>query len=377
MSEAGKHEKLRHREIASGIVIAASFIGLAALVIYAASIFLLLFAGILFGVFLRSVAKILSRHGRLGIRAAVGITTTVVILIVAGTAAFLAPQISQQVLELRQQIPQLADRLPSGSFLRNPVQQVQAALDDPETRDAVLKQAFGLFSTALGAVVGVIVITVFGIYFAIDPDTYRRGVLALLVDEHREKLRCILDRAGEILSSWLLGRLASMLIVGASTWIGLMLFGISPALTLAVLAFILDFIPNIGPVIAALPAIGLGLLQSTETAVAIAGFYITLQFLESYLITPKIQQKMIQLPPVLVIFAQLLFGVFLGAPGVILATPLVAVLIVAAKELYLEPHVEAHKRMEAALSHRCHACAWTIALKNHADTENDSAKCHT
>jgi predicted PurR-regulated permease PerM len=152
-----------------------------------------------------------------------------------------------------------------------------------------------------------------------------------------------LDSVADTLWWWLVAKIASMLVVGALTWIGLVALNVPLAFTLAVIASLLTFIPNIGPVLSAVPAMLLGLLQSPITAVWVALLFIVIQTVESYLITPVFQQRAISLPPALVIAAQVLMGVLSGGLGLIVATPLAAAISVLVKELYMRDVLDAKK----------------------------------
>lgn len=127
-----------------------------------------------------------------------------------------------------------------------------------------------------------------------------------------------------------------MFIVGVLTTLGLWFLSIPMALTLGLLAAILTFIPNIGPIISAIPAILIAFTQSPTSAVYVIALYIVIQAVESYVITPLIQGKTIAQPPALVIFSQLIMGLLTGFLGLSLATPLLAALSVIIKRIDVE-----------------------------------------
>src|SRR5690606_31122882 len=118
------------------------------------------------------------------------------------------------------------------------------------------------------------------------------------------------DRLADTLWWWTIGRLASMSIIGVFTTIGLWMLNIPLPIPLGVVAAILTFVPNIGPVVAVIPPVLLAFTQGPLTALYVVIFYIVLQLLESYLITPLIQQREVHLPPVITISAQLVFWLF-------------------------------------------------------------------
>lgn len=127
-----------------------------------------------------------------------------------------------------------------------------------------------------------------------------------------------------------------MFVVFVLTAIGLAILGVPLWLVLALLAGLISFIPNFGPLIALIPAVLVGLMQSPQTALWIIGIYVLIQFIESNFITTIIQQKMIEMPPAIIISAQLILGALTGSWGLILSTPLTVVVIVLTKQLYIE-----------------------------------------
>lgn len=108
---------------------------------------------------------------------------------------------------------------------------------------------------------------------------------------------------------------------------------------LAIIAGILNFIPNFGPIIAMIPAVLIGLTQGINTALIVAGLYILIQMVESNLITPMVQKRLVNIPPALIIIGQLIIGSVTGYLGIILATPVVLIIMVIVNELYVKKQV--------------------------------------
>ncbi len=175
----------------------------------------------------------------------------------------------------------------------------------------------------------------FGIALAYQPEIYTNGLVNLFSKKRQRKVKEILNDTTETLQYWLAGKAFSMLIIGLLTWAGLWLLDIPLAFTLALFAALLSFIPNIGPIFSAIPAILLALLKSPMFALYVALLYVVIQTIESYLITPLIQQKSISLPAALIVFTQLIMSILVGILGLTLATPLLAVISVVVKHTYL------------------------------------------
>ena len=131
-----------------------------------------------------------------------------------------------------------------------------------------------------------------------------------------------------------------MAATGILTGLGLWLLGIPLALTLALLAAVLTFVPYVGAFLSAIPALLLGIVQGPVTALYVGLLYIAVQFVEGYLITPLVQQETVSLPPALTIGSLVLFGALFGPMGIMLGTPLAAVGIVLVRMAYVEDVLE-------------------------------------
>ena len=127
-----------------------------------------------------------------------------------------------------------------------------------------------------------------------------------------------------------------MLVVTILTATALGIMGIPMWLLLALIAGLLNFIPNFGPIIAMIPAVLVALSQSPSMALWVAGVYIAIQVVESNLITPLVQNKMLHIPPAMIIIAQMLIAPFSGGWGLVLATPLMVIVMVLVQELYVK-----------------------------------------
>ena len=149
-------------------------------------------------------------------------------------------------------------------------------------------------------------------------------------------MRDVLDAVGDTLRRWLVGRALLMVINGVCTAAGLWLLGIPLALTLGTIAGLLNFVPNIGPIIAGVPAVLIAWTHGPMPAFYVLLLYVALQSLDGYVLTPLIQQRTVSLAPALTIAVQVLFGVLAGTMGLLLATPVTAATLVLVRKLYLE-----------------------------------------
>jgi predicted PurR-regulated permease PerM len=323
-------------------VITATALLLIVLVVGAGYVFqmlLLVFAGILFALFLRSITDFIQRQT--GWREGLALTLAVGLFLASTVGLFwlLAPQVASQADQLSASLPQSYEHLTAdlknyewGKWL---VQHAPPAEQMLPPRDELVQRATGIFSNVISALGGLIIIFFIGLYLAAQPKLYQNGLVRLVPIHARQRARQVLARLNTALRWWLLGKLAAMLFIGVLVWLGLLLLGLPFALTLGVIAALLTFIPNFGPIISAVPAIMIGFLDSPMTAVWVVALFIAIQGVESYLLTPMIQQSVLNLPAALTITAQIILGLVAGGLGLALATPLVLVLMILVQMLYI------------------------------------------
>lgn len=313
---------------------------LAGFALAAAPAVLVAFIGIMFGVFFSALATGVQKITRLGYRWSLAIAMLVLLLLVALLTVFVVPQASTQARKLRQDIPVAWDkaqqRIATTSWGRALIDTVGDESQWLPEAKTITTRAAGVFTTALGAAGAALAAIFLGLFLAIEPGTYVRGVISLFPRQRRPRAAEVLDQLGRVLRRWLVAKFISMGIVGVLTGIGLWLLDIPLALSLAIFASLLTFIPNIGPVLAALPALLLGFVQGPSTALYIALLYIGVQTIESYGITPFVERETVSLRPALTLTAQLTFGLIAGFIGVIVATPLLAIAIVLVQTLYIQ-----------------------------------------
>lgn len=306
-----------------------------------AAVWLIVFAGVLLAVFLDGLARLVGDHTPLPRKAGLALVVVVLLGLGVGAGWLIGPQVADQGSQLSEELPKALDTfedwvrdLPAGS-------QVAAQIpDSPQSLLASGSPGFGqlrsAFSTALGIFANLLIIVFVGLYLALHPGRYVDALAHLVSQRHRDHARGVIGSAVKALRYWLLGRIASMLVVGLLTAIGLMVFGIPLALALGLIAALFSFIPYIGPILAIVPALLVALGEGSNALVTVLAIYIAVQFLESYLITPVIQDRAVSMPPALLITAQVVLGVLAGAFGVAVATPLAVVAIVLVQMLYVE-----------------------------------------
>jgi len=320
-------------------------IALFLLIWYVPTFFLLVFGGILFGVLFSSLAHLLNRKTKIRYSISLLLVLLLLVGIIGGTIWFLAPTVSQQAEELSKALPQALQNLKDKLSQTGWGQKILAGMPQQpgkllSANKDVLGQITGVFSSTLSVFANFLIVIITGIYLASDPGNYKNGFIKLFPPTYRDRLHEVGDQCYHTLSNWFLSRSISMVVVGVATGIGLALLGIPLPIVLAIIAAFLNFIPNLGPYIALIPALLLAYIQGPEKALYVFLLYMGVQSLEGYVLTPMLDKKFVSMPPALLLFGQVLLGVLVGIGGILLASPLIAVLIIMVHELYVKDYLE-------------------------------------
>ncbi len=323
------------------VLIAVGLFALAFLLWKLADVIMLVFAGILFAAALRAMADPLDRATPLSGRQSLLVVVVLLVAAIVGAMWLTGGQVGAQLGQLWQMLPgALADVrtwLDGSAFGTAVMNMGQQALEGVSgTVSSIARFASGTF----GAVTDVILILFLAIYFAADPGLYRHGILHLVPASARRRVDVALDAAGKSLKRWLLGQLIAMVCVGALTGIGLTLLGVPLALSLALIAGLLEFIPIIGPFLSAIPAVLVAFTQGGQMALYVALLYLVIQQIEGNVLMPIVQKWAVSLPPALGLMGVVIFGLLFGVMGILFATPLMVVVMVMVQKLYVEAAIE-------------------------------------
>jgi predicted PurR-regulated permease PerM len=204
------------------------------------------------------------------------------------------------------------------------------------TANEFIGGATDFLAATFGTITNLAIVIIIGIYLAASPGLYVRGFCRLFPQPRRDRAQQVLGAIGRTLRWWMIGQLVSMSVVGVLTYLGLWLLEVPLALVLAVMAFLLTFIPVLGPILAAIPVLLVAFTQGLDVGLWILLLYIVIQNLEGYVITPLIQRRTVSLPPAMTLSSQVLLGALAGVLGIALATPLAAAALVAVRMLYIE-----------------------------------------
>ncbi len=303
-------------------------------------VLLLAFAGMLLATILSAFTEWVQERSGLSRGRAYAIVIVVLTALTAGSIWALAPRVIAQTAEITNVLPQSVERAREALDQYEWGRYLSSALGKALDRMNLANRVEAIASSLFEAVAALIVVFVVGFFVALEPGTYERGALEIFPQSQRAKAAKIFIEVGHTMRWWVLGQLVPMAVLGIGTMIGLWLLGIPLAFTLGLLTAIMLFVPYVGSVLAAIPALLIALLQGPMKMVWVVVLYCAVHGLEGYVITPLSQRRAIRLPPALTILAQLLMWELAGLLGVALATPLTAAIIVVIKLLYLHEEPE-------------------------------------
>ena len=334
-----------NQKITKTIFIALLMLSAFALLVFHANFFLLVFAGIFFAVLLNFASSWLVRKTNMNYNLALGLVLLFIVGLLYLIIILLGPSLSAQVNEMEQTLPKslanLRERITDTSLGKTLFDELPDDLNSLfEDRSAIISRIIGSFSTTIGALANFVVIIVTAIFLASSPQLYTKGFIKLFPVTFRPRLQEVMLKAHRTLSLWMMAKFISMLVVGVFTAIGLQALGMPLAYALALIAALFSFIPNLGPYLALAPAVLIALMQGGNMFIYVLILYFSIQIVESYLITPLIEKKMVHLPPALTLFWMVLLGLLTGILGLILAAPILASLMVVVEELYVKDHLE-------------------------------------
>ena len=300
-------------------------IGLAILaVIFLAQPLLLIFAGIVLAAMLDGGARLLGRVLPIARGWRLAIVTLAAVGFIVWTFWFTGTQLAGEAERLREAVTLQANRILAWGQGMG-LGEVQL---DQFTGQIMgtLGQLGSAVSTAVGAVTSMVMILVIGIFFAVEPRLYQRGVAWMLPLESRDRFYRTASHMGATMRRLMAGRLLGMAVEGVGTWLLLLIGGVPMAALLGILTGLLAFIPNIGAIISGILIVLAGFSVGVDAGLWAVGVYVIVQTVDGYLIVPYVAKKTVDLAPALVLGAQLLFGALFGIMGLALADPIVAMI---------------------------------------------------
>lgn len=286
---------------------------------------------------IRAIADPVAAHTPLPTSVAVIAAVLLIVVALGGAILLFGFQIGSQLQDVVSRAPEAWRRLktwiahePFGQELLQAFGRLPGAHGH-----GLASRVSGWAMSIADVVTNLILVAVSGAYLAAKPGTYRKGLMTLLPDSAQDAAGAVLDRASAALRGWLKAQAISMALVGVLSGVGLWLAGVPSPVALGLLAGLAEFIPLAGPPLAAIPAVLMGLTVGTATAGWSLVVFVIVQQLESNAITPLVQKKVVDIPPLVTLFALAFAGLLFGALGVVLAGPLTVLIFVAVRELYV------------------------------------------
>ena len=318
-------------------------IGLAALAVYISQSLLVIFAALVFASMIDGGARLIGRYLPIPRTLRIVMVLLLAIAFLVWLGYFAGSQIAEQAATL----PAIVEKQLNEIIALAQQNGMQVSLSDAQSMANQVVSGVGTVTRAIGGIAGIIgttaIILIIGIYVALEPNLYERGVEWMAPRGERSELRKTLAEMALTLRRLMAGRIVGMVFEGFFTWVALEMFGVPMAALLGILTGLLAFIPNIGAVVSGLLMATVGFSVSMETGLAAVAIYFVVQTFDGYVVIPMIARKTVDLPPALVLGAQLIMGLLFGIIGLLLADPLLAMLKVA-----LVRRSEANSAMQAA-----------------------------
>jgi predicted PurR-regulated permease PerM len=357
----------------------------------------LFFLGVLFGLPIAQGADWLEAR-RIPRGAGVAIILTVFLGLLIGGGVGMAPILRSQSRELQQRLPEAMDKIdawlghrangvlgilfnesstteavqkdsirtdtvlsaPSGTVVRTSATRADTVALGGDLRREITRQFRGAQAsflrvlTSTFAITGAFLLVLFiAAYIGFDPPLYHGGILQLVPRRERDRAALTLTRLATTLRRWLVTQLIAMVVIGAVTTVFLFALHVKAALPLGILAGVSKFIPIVGSIFAAIPAIAMAFIDSPHKALLVAVGYFVIQFVENHLLVPVLMKRGVDLPPAMTLGIQALMSVLFGFLGLLVAVPLLAAILtivrtMSGKELReisaeAESHIHAHQ----------------------------------
>jgi predicted PurR-regulated permease PerM len=261
-------------------------------------------------------------------------------LVVFGTVVVLSslvvPYLSQEIGQLSVTLPEVINKLstslenvqkgsPQYLDFMSEIQNMLEALANYLQQNA--QSIVGLVVDVFGGFFTFIAVVIISFYLAVTRKGIQNFLDAIVPEKYEAYIRDLWGRAEIKVGKWLQGQMLLALIVGLVVYVGLSIMDIRFALLLGILAMLLEVIPIVGPVVAAVPAVFFAFIQSPMTGVWVLVFYIIVQQLENHILVPLVFGKTVGLNPVVVIIALLVGQKLAGIPGMILSVPVATIIV--------------------------------------------------
>lgn len=284
---------------------------------------------------------------------AVLVLSAVVLICFVIVGALIVPPFINQLQELTQLIPQAVERLRAWSnylaqVLPSPLLRNFQGLDALMQRmqslelDMLFGRFFTLFSNTLNLTLNLLLVMVVTTMLLLNPQPYRHLFMRMFPASIRYRIETVLDNCEASIVGWFVGILFNMSVIAVMSILGLWILGVPLAFANGLLAGLLAFIPNLGPVISVIPPVAIALIESPWKAIAVVILYVLIQQTESNILTPMVMKKQVSLLPAITLLSQVIFAVFFGFLGLLLALPMTLIIQNWLEEFWVKGYLDQH-----------------------------------
>lgn len=322
------------RFVAKATLLVIALLALSILAWAARDILFIAFSAVLVASFLSILIEPLEGWG---VPRPVAAVLTVIVVLGAFTAVILLtwPTLQDQAGQIRERLPEAIGRIrgwltEQSSALSGSLGQAGDEMED-QLRERMRGEVAGmvggtlpLLNTALGAVSGLFLVLFAGVFLAASPSVYAKGLAGLLPGVPEARTHATLAAIGRTLRKWLQATALSGLIILVLSTIGLTLLGVPAALALGVIAGVMAFVPYVGPILSAIPAVAMAFVAGPDKALWVIVLYAAIQAVESNLLQPLLMKGLVKLEPALTILFQAMMATLFGFLGLLLAVPILA-----------------------------------------------------
>jgi predicted PurR-regulated permease PerM len=297
-------------------------------------VLLLAFGAVLVAVILHALAQVLERYAGVPPRWSLAAAGSLVAAVLVTALVLFGAQLSAQIAAISERLPLALNSFGRELGIADMTGQLKHVLGMGPGGEFLSRLA-GWGGAILGGLADAVLVAIAGIYIAAAPRTYQRGLVKLFPPGQHRKVEESLAAVGQALRLWLVAQLVAMVAVGVLASLAYWLIGLPSPLALGLIAGLADFIPFVGPIIGALPAVLIAASQDTATALWTIGAVVLVQQVEGNVIFPLAERQMVSIPPALALFAIVAGGVLFGTLGLIFGFPLAVVAFVLVKKLYI------------------------------------------
>lgn len=325
---------MRDAEFIRKFLIGLALLVLALLLWKLSDVLLLAFGAVLVAIVLHAAADALVRYLRVPDRWGLMVAGLLILMVFIGLGALFGTQVRAQFSNVVERLPFAVDNFSKNLGLGQVSDDISEMISNAPSGGLAARLA-GIGGAILDGLANFLLVVIAGLYIAADPRLYTRGFVKLFPKRQHERVESSLDASGQVLRLWLIAQLIAMTCVALLSTAAYWLIGLPSPIGLGLIAGVMDFIPFLGPILGALPALLIAFSVSGEAALWTIGAVLVIQQIEGNVIQPLVARSMISVPPAMALFAILVGSILFGTLGLIFGFPLAIVTYVLVKKLYV------------------------------------------